>query len=216
MERTEEYEACVKELKATYSIDELKFDLDKYSENNMSEDRKEELDEELNDRMVTYTQYIEALKEAIHDKISEFDPEHLAAAAYFEEEPDEITEESWDNYGLRVFSYGRQEVAVGTDEQATEAAGKNIKDSLWAFNADFIASHTQIGYKEWFINAIETLQRSKSEDANDDIEDMIEDLDEFIDDAISEDGRSHFLATYDGDETEIEIEGETYYCYRLN
>jgi len=159
---------------------------------------------------------IRAIKSTIDEKINEYDQEHLAAAKYFEEEPDEIEEESWDHYGLRVFSSGSMEIAVGDDDVASTAAEEYIKDTLWAFNAEFIAEHTQIGYKEWFVNAIKALQESKYESANDDILDMIEDLDEFINDAIVDDGRGHFLNSYSGEEDEIKINGITYYVYRIN
>ena len=51
-------------------------------------------------------------------------------------------------------------------------------------------------------------------DINEVIEDFI-DLDELIDEVISSDGRSHNLATYDGDEEEVTIDGEDYFVYRI-
>jgi hypothetical protein len=41
-------------------------------------------------------------------------------------------------------------------------------------------------------------------------------MDNFIVEAIGADGRRHFLSSYDGGEEEIIIDGEYFYCYRLN
>ena len=35
-------------------------------------------------------------------------------------------------------------------------------------------------------------------------------------DAVATDGAGHFLSGYDGNEVEVEVEGVTYYCYRIN
>jgi DNA repair exonuclease SbcCD ATPase subunit len=42
------------------------------------------------------------------------------------------------------------------------------------------------------------------------------DEDEMASDMISEDGRGHYLSSYDGDENEQEYDGITYYIYRVN
>ena len=64
--------------------------------------------------------------------------------------------------------------------------------------------------------ALESVQSSKAEGANGLVRALISDLDGFIEDAICEDGRGHFLASYDGDENEETVDGVTYYIYRTN
>ena len=42
------------------------------------------------------------------------------------------------------------------------------------------------------------------------------DQESFIEDVINSDGRGHSIASYDGEEDEVEYEGTTYYIYRMN
>lgn len=101
---------------------------------------------------------------------------------------------------------------VLTDEEADEAAKEYIKESVWAFNAGFIINHSKLPYEA--IEMVEGFQSAKCEDANDTILALIDDFDEFVSDAISADGRGHFLSTYDGEENEETVDGETYFIYR--
>ena len=129
---------------------------------------------------------------------------------------EDVKEERYDNYGLKIFSAYGLEYAIGTDEEADQAVKENIKQSLWAFNAEFIIDHAKVGYSDAFAKQLKEMQAKLCEGCNDLVECLIEDLDEFIDDAIGADGRGHFLSSYSGDENEITIDGETYYAYRLN
>ena len=128
---------------------------------------------------------------------------------------DELTEETYDNYGLKVFSACRLEYAIGTDEEADEAIKQYMQDSVWTFRPEFIASHTKAGASNGMIKAITALQES-CEDCNEDVKSLIDDMDEFIEDAVSADGRGMFLSPYDSEEQEIVIDGEYYYAYRVN
>ena len=56
---------------------------------------------------------------------------------------EDLREEKYDYYGLKIYSYAHLEYAVGTDEEADKAVKENIKQSLWAFLPEFIASHTK-------------------------------------------------------------------------
>jgi hypothetical protein len=126
-----------------------------------------------------------------------------------------VTEERYDMYGLKVFSNGNEEYAIGSDDEATEAVKAYIKDSAWTFRSEFIASHTKGGTSNGMIKAIQALQET-CEGCNDDILSLIEDLDDFIEDAVSSDGRGMFLSPYDSNEQEIEIDDEPFYAYRIN
>ena len=133
---------------------------------------------------------------------------------------EELTEELEavynDSYG--TFEILGGEYRVLTDEEADEATAENIKDSLWAFNADFILKHTE-AYKNTtdredaeIIKALQMIQSSICESANSLVLALISDIEEFIEDAIDADGRGHFLATYDGQENG---DGK-FYIYRTN
>lgn len=104
------------------------------------------------------------------------------------------------------------EYLILSDSEADDMAEANIKQSLWAFNAEFIASHTKKGLNNGAIEALRRAQSELCEDANDLVESMIEDLPHFIQDAISCDGRGHFMNSYDGEE----IEAGEFFIYRMN
>lgn len=110
-----------------------------------------------------------------------------------------------------------EEYMVLTDEEADIEAEKNIKESLWAFNADFILQHTSFYHfsteeeDQVFINSLKTMQNTLCENANSLVYAMIEDIDIFIDKAINADGRGHFISTYDGEENEQ----NGFYIYRM-
>jgi hypothetical protein len=101
------------------------------------------------------------------------------------------------------------EYNVLTDEEADNLAKECILDSIWAFNASFISSHSDVSEA-----AIKAVQEDRCEYCNEDLKSIIKDLDHFVDDAISCDGRGHFINQYDGEEIEIEIDGEDYYAYK--
>lgn len=136
-------------------------------------------------------------------------------------EPEELeaaTIENTFNESWRTFEIIGNEYKVFTDEEATEAATEEIKNSLWAFNADFIITHTEF----WntctdreaseAIKALQEMQSKLCESANALVKALIVDLDEFAKDAINADGRGHFLSFYDGEE----YESGNFYIYRTN
>ena len=119
------------------------------------------------------------------------------------------SKESYDHYGLPVYNIGGAEYAIARDDEEAESACKEyIKQSVWAFNASFLASH---------ISALETedvkrLRGDTCESCNDALLKLIDDFDEFVDDAISSDGMGHFLSQYDGNVIE---QGE-FRLFRIN
>ena len=142
---------------------------------------------------------------------------HLIECGDFtEEETEELTyEKQWDSFCAYGYEY-----KVLTDEEADAATREYILDTLWAFNAHFILRHTafydtsSIEDDEAFEEAIKELQGRICEGVNPIIRALIENIDEFVEDAIQADGRGHFLATYDGEE--IELNHSKYYAYRMN
>jgi hypothetical protein len=142
------------------------------------------------------------------------DPEDVAEVralcAFLDCEPDDVSLERYDHYGLNLYSASGGDYAVGTDEEADAAAMEYIKESVWAFNASFLASFT--GLPEEMFRGMQ----DKDEDTNDAFLICVERADgglkAFVEEAISSDGRGHFLSGYDGEENE---EGE-FFIYRTN
>ncbi len=135
-------------------------------------------------------------------------PKIIALAKFLEET--DLSEIDQSRYNEDLFNYGRQEYLVLDDEESEAKCKEQILDSLWAFNADFIIYHTNLPYES--IEMIKNYQETKCEDCNETIKALITDLDKFVEDAISSDGRGHFLATYDGEEPQI----DEYFIYRTN
>lgn len=144
-----------------------------------------------------------------HDKVR-------ALCSHLNCEPSELSLERNEHYGLTVFSQGNAEYAIGTDAEADKAARESIGQTVWAFNASFILSECNLpseledGLRAW--------QEKECEGCNDDLLRMVNRLagDSFFTDAIAEDGRGHFMSSYDGEEKEEKI-GDTYlYIYRIN
>lgn len=110
-----------------------------------------------------------------------------------------------------------EEYMVLTDEEADNEVENSIRESLWAFNADFILEHTA-AYKHTsgehdrdIILALQKMQETLCETANELVYALIEDYEQFVDDAIEADGRGHFISMYDGEENEQ----NGFYIYRM-
>jgi len=99
---------------------------------------------------------------------------------------------------------------VYTDDEADEAVYNYIDESVCFFRSDFIAAHTEVD-KE-VISKLQELH----EDSNQAIKSLIKDFDHFVNDAVLCDGRAHYLSSYDGEENEVNVNGNTYYVYRSN
>jgi hypothetical protein len=157
-------------------------------------------------------------QELNNQNTSEFEPQVLALAQYLDCDPDDLTLESYKHYGLGLYSHGTREYAIGTDEEADEAARQYIEDSVWAFNATFLADYIPLSPDQ-----IQKLQAA-CEDANESFVALISqcsDFDDFVRDAIRADGRGPFLNGYDSEEHELEFvdsDGEKtyFYAYRVN
>jgi len=106
-----------------------------------------------------------------------------------------------------------RDYSVYTDAEANEAVKEYIKESAWAFNADFILEQCELPF-----SGADSL-KNMCESANDFILALIEKtcgIDEFCDAAVSTNGRGNFLASYDGNEIEISTGKDTIYLYRNN
>jgi len=99
---------------------------------------------------------------------------------------------------------------IYTDDEADEAVYNYIKESVCFFRSDFIAAHAEVD--EEVIKKLQELH----ENSNQAIKSLIKDFDHFVNDAVLCDGRAHFLSSYDGEENEVNVNGNTYYVYRSN
>jgi hypothetical protein len=104
------------------------------------------------------------------------------------------------------------EYTVYTEDEANEACAEQIKETVWAFNSNFLSGET--GIAQEVFAAIQS--NGKCESNNDAILSCISDIDSFVIAAISADGRGHFLSQYDGEENEQTVFGNTFYLYRNN
>jgi hypothetical protein len=135
-------------------------------------------------------------------------------AAFLGENAEDWTATSYDP---NRFECGNREYLVLTDGEADDATAAYIKETAWAFRAQFVVDHTGKNFSAAAVKALEKMQGELCEDANELVLALIEDFDSFVDDAVSSDGRGHFLSQYDGEENEEEgADGETYYIYRCN
>lgn len=126
----------------------------------------------------------------------------------------DVQKTEWDE---NTFEVGNREYMVLTDTEADERTQEDIKDTAWAFNADFIIEHSSVlDYDKGSYQIIKAIQE-QCENGNDAMLKLIDDFDEFVEDAVDADGRGHFLNTYDGKEHEFyDEDGKDYYIYRMN
>ncbi len=110
------------------------------------------------------------------------------------------------------FSADGGEYLVLDDDEADAAAAEYIRESVWAFNAEWIADYTPPGIEAEEINS---LRGDRCESANQGLIAIIEagrGMPAFYEDSIGADGRGHFLSPYDGSEEE----SLGFYIYRTN
>lgn len=96
-----------------------------------------------------------------------------------------------------------------TDDEANEQAKEYIEQSLWAFNADFLADMTDLP------SEVFEIMQKQCESSNDAVLKLVEKtcgLDKLAETAISMDGRGHFISSYDCEENEL----NNLYIYRIN
>lgn len=116
---------------------------------------------------------------------------------------------------IEIEEFDNDDYLVLTDEEADEKAKEYITDSLWAFNPSFLASMTD--FDEEIFQAI--ADNGKCESNNDVIYNTIQKtcgINDFVEAAVQADGRGHFMSSYDGNENEETVHGETFYIYRQN
>jgi hypothetical protein len=137
---------------------------------------------------------------------------------YFEKSFEDFqNDETFEEIEDSLFSYDGGEYLVLTDEESTKLVRARIRDSLWAFNIDFISHYCDALNVSNVRNEFLNMQSKLCEDCNELIYALVENkYEQFVHDAIWTDGRGHFLSFYDGEESEIETDDGTFYVYRVN
>jgi hypothetical protein len=123
------------------------------------------------------------------------------------------------------------EFLVCSDKGRDQEARKSIRDSLWAFNAEFISYHARGDLDHDAIKALKETQSKLCESANELVFSMLKSFRAFWRAAVAADGHAHFLNTYDGNEEEVTVKPDvldrmvvasdaevarTFYVYRTN
>lgn len=135
----------------------------------------------------------------------------LVLLAYLRKQGEDLSPDDIEEEGGNRYSVGRRDYLVLTDKEADEAAGAAIEESLWAFNAQFLAYETGLP-----IDVFQALQH-KCEGANDIFRKLVNTtcgIDRFVEAALEGDGRGHFLSCYDGEEGDIKAGDEWFFIYR--
>jgi hypothetical protein len=147
---------------------------------------------------------------------------HAAALANFLGlEASDLTP-TFDHYGLKQYDSHEATYAIGTGDEASDASGEYIRESVWAFSAEFLCS--VCGLSPDLAPMLRAYQEKECENANEGLLGLVErcaDLAELQDAAEGADGRGHFLSPYNGVEEEHTYEnedgdGDTFYIYRTN
>ena len=105
---------------------------------------------------------------------------------------------------------------VLTEEGREYSAYAYINESLWAFDYEFLAQFSEV------IDAIRSdvwayMVRTMRGDFNEVIlAALCHDTEEVCEAAVERDGYGHYLGIYDGQEIEQEVNGNTYYIYRVD
>jgi hypothetical protein len=136
---------------------------------------------------------IEQCIEAGHDE--ENAGKVAALCQHLECEPDELTQEAHTHYDLTVYSYGKEEYAVGTDEEADTAWDQSLDSYIeecitpeldkLSENAGTLGNYVTFNEEMWKRDA-------------------------------KMDGRGHSLSSYDSNEEEIQVGDTIYAIFRIN
>lgn len=125
---------------------------------------------------------------------------------------EDITEHRHDPDALE---YDGAELLILTEEEANERAADYIRETLWAFNANFLWKYMPEGLAA---DDIEALRGDRCESVNDAFLALVGDnFDRLVEDAIAADGRGHFLNSWDGEEYDLEDESGrvVFFGYKL-
>jgi len=134
----------------------------------------------------------------------------VALAEVFGCAPKDVSERNDGEYVIDGIDY-----LVLTDSEADDKVAEYVEDTLWAFSPTFLDSVT--GVDEIVFEAIQ--DNGRCEGNNDAIQSILDatytTIEEVVREAVIWDGRGHFLSQYDGQEIEVYVDGEYYYCYRI-
>lgn len=140
-----------------------------------------------------------------------------ALAAHIGCDWSELEPMRFDHYGLDSFQVGKEEWAIGSDDDVDDAVCSSIKDSLWAFRASFILEACGLPFE--LEEAFHAWQEKGCEGCNNALYRLIcktGDFADFVIEAVRCDGRGHFLSSYDGEEVQLDTPVGRFYAFRIN
>lgn len=115
-----------------------------------------------------------------------------------------------DHWGLPIVDLEGDEYAVASSyDEVIKACAEYIRETVWAFNADFLAAHIPALTGD----QINKLRGDSCEDCNEALAALVQDFDHFVSEAVGADGAGHFLSHYDGVEMDL---GGGFYAFRIN
>lgn len=110
---------------------------------------------------------------------------------------------------------------VCTERQAEKLFKREVRRTLWAFNADYLANFLRNKYElsdwEWedFETALEDMQEKHCERINPILKMAINPyIDQFLDEVQMTDGRGHIISAIDGCEHHARYDEKSYVVYR--
>ena len=142
-----------------------------------------------------------------------WDPSDALAVLGFAINQDLTIEQAEDDIEIEdnILTFGGIDYIVGNEEEVQEKAVEYIKESAWAFNAEFLAEFCGLPASVFKILS------EQCEGANEAILEIIgrgDGIEYFAEEAVSADGRGHFLNSWDGIEEIEDISGTDIYIYR--
>ena len=145
--------------------------------------------------------------------------------SYLNEEDDRNLTKEWEEQ-LEAIDEEIGDLRDQFEDAENESEEEYIDDQIEALEEQMEDIKNEDDNYEWSEEAIDDAMESKLEDIKHDPMEYIQmyelditdfiDMDDFVEDVISTDGRGNGLAGYDGEEREVNYDGEWFYIYRTN
>jgi hypothetical protein len=141
-------------------------------------------------------------EQEFHD--SEYEEEARALAQHLDVPVGEVEH----GEGAAAWTHGSTEWLVLDEDDADRAVREEIERDLWMFSARWLVKRGHLT-AALTMQQVEAIQGALYEDANEVIRALVKDMDALVIDAVAEDGRGHFLASYDHEEHEVMLDTGT-------
>lgn len=110
---------------------------------------------------------------------------------------------------------GRRAFLVCDDDERLAAYASHLRESLWLVDSWCIADNSPEGIDDYIIDLIK--EAEPCEGSNERLHELVKGKwEEFVEAADSYVSYGELLGRYDGEEVDIELDGQTYWIYRTN